>query len=286
MGPAKLSDSLLLRLPVEVREMVLLELLDDGGQKTVCIRNATRKRIEDAPSCLRSRYWVMEKSIHHRCYETTYVHAATEADGASGTDSRTVPRLHTAILAVNHQLYYEGARLLYGKHAFDFGPDIEAVAPFFQDRTPYCRSLITDVSVYKPSPTRWSSTGGHCSDRHEWARACQSLASQSSIRRLRLVVEAANPDRVAAAVAADSDLEGPRELSESDVHLLTLIRHECLDWVAEVAKLRGLEDLEVVPDVQPCPMPKSMSMIVFAALSNSIEKGLTTYLKKRVCIPA
>lgn len=78
--------------------------------------------------------------------------------------------------------------------------------------------------------------------------------------------------------------DGVQQLSESDIRLLSLINHESLDWVQDLIQIKGLEDLRIMPDNKYLPVPKSSAMIVYAALSASLEDGLLHFLKTEMGI--
>lgn len=264
----------LLWIPAEIRLHIYGYLLDDGGNKWLTVRNkpASRKTCLDGDDSNNrddgarqsTRYHVMERMsmCHQRCHETTY-HLASKNSKA---------QFHTAILAVCSLFYHEAAAILYGEHCFDFSHHIEAVVPFLQDRTQYTRSLITSISVYKQGPFPcW----GYLSTKNEWAYMCRYLASTRCLKRLFIMVEGGHPGQ---------KWDGVQQLSESDIRLLSLINHESLDWVQELIQIKGLEDLRIAPDTKYLPVPKSSSMIVYAALSASLEEGLLQFLKTEMGI--
>lgn len=78
--------------------------------------------------------------------------------------------------------------------------------------------------------------------------------------------------------------DGVQQLSEADIRLLSLINHESLDWVQDLIQIKGLDDLRIVPDTKYLPVPKSSAMIVYAALSASLEEGLLHFLKTEMGI--
>lgn len=221
--------------------------------------------------------------FHRRWHETTYHLSDPDAE------------MHVAILSACRLTYHEASEVLYGRHGFDFDAHIEAVVPFLQDRTPYTRALLRTVSVYKRGPMPCL---GSASERHEWSYMCRFLSSSSNnhyrdnndnnnnnnaknavsgVKRLRLVVECGRPNQ---------QWEGVQELTESDIKLLSLVGgHEVLEWVAELAKVQGLEVLEVVADAKYQPVPKSPAMVLYAALSASIEGGLAPFLRSEMAIP-
>lgn len=228
--------------------------------------------------------------FHRRCHKTTY-HLAPQDDPDSDTEE-----MHVTILSVCRQTYHEGSEILYGRHGFDFDAHIEAVVPFLQDRTPYSASLLRTISVYKRGPMPCL---GSASEKHEWSYMCRFLSSSLSspsrnpsnndwkdvaaaaaaslgVRKLRLVVESGRPSQ---------PWQGIQELTESDIRLLSLVGgHEILEWVAELAQVRGLEELEVVADEKYLPAPKSPAMVLYAALSASTGGGLAPFLRSEMGI--
>lgn len=199
---------------------------------------------------------------HQQCRETTYCIANMNSNA----------KLHTAIMAVCRLLYHEAAERLYGEHGFDFSHHIEAVVPFLQDRTRYTRSLITSISVYKRGPFPcW----GYLGDKSEWSYMCRYLSSTKCLKKLHIVAEAGKPGQ---------KWDGVQRLSESDIRLLSLINHEILDWVMDLTQIKGLEDLRIVPDTKYLPVPDSSAMIVYAALSVSLEGGLMDFLRSEMRI--
>lgn len=315
------AGCLLLSVPPEIRLHIYSFLLNDGNQKWLQIRNkppfstppsptppqiaapfhAPRQDNDnDKPAVVpasppprrsSTTYHVMERTsmFHRRCHKTTYhLHQPDPA----------VPAMDVAILAVCRTTYHEGTELLYGRHGFDFDTHIEAVVPFLQDRTPYAATMLRSLSVYKRGPMPCL---GVASEKHEWSYLCRFLASASinnrhhrqddgdglksaggahhNVKRLRLVVECGRPSQA---------WEGIQELSESDLRLLSLVggHTEVLEWIAELAKVKGLETLEVVPDSKYLPQPKSPAMALYAALSASVEHALAPFLRSEMGIVA
>jgi hypothetical protein len=246
----------LMRVPPEVRMLIYEYLFEDAGNQRLKIRNASPTKVQHSEERVRSQYYVLDRSLHRRCYKTTY-----QLDTA-GTS------FCAALMRVNRQIYAETSYLVYGRHAFDFGSDIEAVEPFLADLTPPSRRLIGEISLYKRGPVPL-----YENDRSEWRSVCRCLQRNGEIRKLRLVVQGGRPS---------GNWEGPKELTARDFKLLAEIKHESLDWVSELAKVRGIQELEVLPDVHYCPPPTSSSMLIFAAFSASIEKGLAEFLKTQL----
>ncbi|KAK6821900.1 hypothetical protein PG987_014725 [Apiospora arundinis] len=221
-----------------------------------------------------------------------------------------------ALMRVCRLVHAETSHLVYAKHAFDFGADMESVEPFLSDLTPGSRSMVREISLYKRGPIAGY---GFDSDRNEWRAVCRYLAkllplssnysSSSStsssgsdvdgksqlqkqqqqqvevqqdqhegIRKLRLVVQCGTPP---ASYSAASRADVLRNMTAAQFQLLADIKHESLDWVAELAQVGGIEELEVVPHIVPCPTPKNTGMILFAALSSSVP-GLEEFLRTQL----
>ncbi|KAI1375614.1 hypothetical protein F4677DRAFT_421879 [Hypoxylon crocopeplum] len=253
------ETSLLMRVPAEVRMMIYEYLFDDGGNKQLRIQNAGADKLPKAEGRVRSRYYMLERSFHRRCYETTY---RLETEGVS---------FCAAIMRANRKIYEETSYVVYGGHTFDFGSHIEAVEPFLSDLTPSSRKLIREISLYKRGPVP-----PYNNDRGEWRSVCRFLRDHASIRKLRLVVQGGRPN---------ISWDGPKEFTAADLKLLFDIKHESLDWVGELSCVKGIEELEILSDVQYCPPPSSTNMIIFAALSASIERGLTEFLRTQLLLP-
>ncbi|KAI0841061.1 hypothetical protein F5Y06DRAFT_212653 [Hypoxylon sp. FL0890] len=251
-----METSQLMRVPAEVRMIIYSYLFDDGGHKQLKIQNAGAGKLPKSERRIRSRYYMLERSFHRRCYETTY---RLETDGVSFCAS---------VMRANKKIYEETAHLVYGSHSFDFGPHIEAVEPFLSDLTPASRKLIREISLYKRGPVP-----PYDYDRGEWRHVCRFLQEHGSIRKLRLTLQGGRPSGA---------WEGPEEFTASDLKLLFDIKHESLDWIADLTRIKGIEELEVLPDIQYCPPPSSTNMIIFAALSASIERGLTEFLRTQL----
>ncbi|KAH8650120.1 hypothetical protein BX600DRAFT_474104 [Xylariales sp. PMI_506] len=252
-----MDSSPLLRAPLDVRLMIYDYLFGGGGKdRMLAIRNAEPRKAWTADQSSRTTYYVLDRSMHRRCYKTTY-HLNTK-------DAYFCP----ALMRVNRKLYEELSHLVYGRHTFDFGGDIEAVEPFFSDLTPRNRQLIREISLYKRGPMPL-----YENDRIEWRSLCRFLHQSGAIRKLRLVVQGGKPS---------GTWEGPKEFSANELKLLADIKHEALEWVTELAQVQGIEELEILPDVHYCPQPTSTTMLIFAAFSASIERGLTEFLRTQM----
>ncbi|KAI5862630.1 hypothetical protein GGS23DRAFT_85071 [Durotheca rogersii] len=259
-----MEPSLLMRVPAEVRMLIYDYLFDDGGHKQLRIQNAAVGRLAEMDGegrCRRrSRYYVLERSFHRRCFRTTYCLATPGV------------RFCAPLMRASRRLHQETSYLVYGCHTFDFGSDIEAVEPFLSDLTPASCRLIREVWLYKRGPLSPYDT-----DRGEWRSVCRFLRDHGSVKKLRLVVQGGRPSGGA--------WVGPREFTAADLQLLFDIKHESLDWVGELARVSGIEELDILPDVRYCPQPSSTNMIIFVALSASIERGLTEFVRTQLRLP-
>lgn len=265
----------LLLIPPEIRLDIYSYLFVDGGERCLAIRNKPAPPVEGrhlAPGYSKAqvharrqstRYNVMEQTsmFHRRCYETTYYLANSSVE------------IHTTILAVCRLLYIEAADVLYGKHTFDFGHHIEAVVPFLADRTRHTRQIVKSISVYKRGPMPCL---GSTSDKYEWAYMCRYLANADVVKRMTVVVECGQPTK---------PWDGVQQLTESDVRLLSLVGHETLEWVKELAQVKNLEELNILCDEKFLPVPKSPAMAVYAALSASVDEGLKGFLRSEMIRP-
>ncbi|KAI0478271.1 hypothetical protein F4859DRAFT_479185 [Xylaria cf. heliscus] len=233
-----------------------------------CIPPATPKpQTQDERPRTRSRYQVMGGSLARRYFETTYYLAN---EGAS---------FCTALMSVNRKIYAETSHLLYAGHVFDFGANIEAVSPFFSDLTDGTRALVKRISLYKRGP--WLFHGW--SDRDEWQAMCKYLSSYSSVEHLRLVIQAGRlpESRKREWEQWRPEETAPRQLSSRDVALLVGIRHAMLEWVEDLFPMKSLRDLEVLPDFCVMPLPQTSDMVVYMALSASVDKGFREFLRDR-----
>ncbi|KAH6646136.1 hypothetical protein BKA67DRAFT_541123 [Truncatella angustata] len=246
-----------LNAPAEVRGLIYDYLFDDAGHKRLEIRNAPAEKVSAQDGRKRTRYYVLDRSLHRRCFETTY-HLKTND-----------VHFCAALMRTNRQVYQETSYIVYGKHAFDFGGDVEAVEPFISDLIPESRHIIREISLYKRGPMPI-----YENDRSEWRSVCRFLQKTGVVRKLRLVIQGGKPT---------VDWHGPKEFTATDFKLLADLKHESLDWVNELAQVR-VKELEILPDVHYAPPPTSTNMLVFAAISASIERGLTEFLRSRLLL--
>lgn len=125
---------------------------------------------------------------------------------------------------------------------------------------------------------------------------CTYLRDHASVEHLRLVVQAGRlredveqrhqQQQQRRDVEWEWDAEGPgpapRALSSEDLALLVDIRHDALDWIGDLARLRNLADVEVLPDFCTVPPPQTSNMFVYLAFSASVDKGFREFLRGRL----
>ncbi len=242
-----------LTIPPEIRILIYQYLLGTDGQEIV-VRNVPRSEAAklDFKCNRRSRYHVLERTFSPSSYETTYY-------------QQTPHKLYPAILGVNRAIREEASHFLYSTRSFDFGNDLGAVVPFFEDKTDATRGLVSNITIHKKAFTGMSGCNSH-----DWAAICRYLRVVPGIRRLKLVVEAGRPR---------FHWPGPQTLSVSDLRLLYATQHEVLGWVRDLAQLTTIDHIEVVADLQPMREPTTSQMLIFAALSGSIETSLVDFLR-------
>lgn len=250
-----MDDPPLMRMPPEIRMLIYSHLLNANhrSQSTIAIRNQLHPPASLLKKKRRSSYYVLERTISLPCYKTTYGLVTPTSE------------MHPSIMCVNRKTREEASHYLYGQHEFDFGGDLEAVTPFLEDKTRSTGELIGSVVVRKRAPMDVLE-----SDSCVWTSMCRSLSTLPNLRKLSLVVEGGQPDR---------PWDGPSELSVSDLRMLYDTRHESLQWVRELVKM-DVGELEILADVETIPQPKTSEMLVFAALSGSIEGSLVGWLRE------
>lgn len=243
--------------------MIYRLLLDEGGQTIFAIRNQPRRcpGIHAAKCMLlrRSNYYVLERSVARRSYETTY----GLAEGSN---------LHPAILAVNRKIREEASYYLYGRLSFNFGHDLEAVVPFFADKTASTLQLVRGVALHKSLLSNVTEVSSY-----NWTAICSSLQTLPNLKKLQLVIEGGQPRQ---------EWSGLKELSVSDIRFLYATRHDIIEWVRDLAMLDRLQEVEIRASVRPIAEPQSNSTLVYAAFSASIETSLVDFLSTELNVAA
>ncbi|KAK9413767.1 hypothetical protein SUNI508_11710 [Seiridium unicorne] len=250
------ARSLFLSAPAELRIQIYEYLFDEACNRILPIRNVNAGETPIGANSIRTRYHIMERSLFGRCYETTYELAKDDV------------YLCTALMRTNRQVYNETVHLIYARHAFDFGNDVEAVAAFLSDLRPHSRQMVPEISVYKSAP---SCT--HRNELREWSSMCRYLEKHGGIRKLCLKVQGGKPK---------GQWQGAQRLSVSDFEFLASIQHKSLEWVEYLCQIQGIQEIEVSSDVSLCPLPTSTDTILFAAFSASIEDTFSSYLRMQL----
>ncbi|ETS86377.1 hypothetical protein PFICI_00205 [Pestalotiopsis fici W106-1] len=250
-----MHSSPFMNVPAEVRGLIYEYLFDDAGNDRLEIRNIEYPMLPKREDRVRTKYHLLDHSIVRRCYQATYHLKTKDAYFCA------------SLMRVNRKIYEETSYIVYSRHSFDFGVDIEAVQPFFSDLTPGSRQLIQEVSLCKRGPLPIFEN-----DRSEWRNLCRYLGESCVVKKLRLVVQGGRPN---------VDWTGPKEFSARDLQLLADLKHESLDWVSELAQVE-IKELEVLPDLHYAPPPTTSHGLIFAAVSASIEKGLTEFLRSQL----
>ncbi|CAG8957621.1 hypothetical protein HYFRA_00010488 [Hymenoscyphus fraxineus] len=176
---------------------------------------------------------------------------------------------HPSIMGVNRQIYDEVSFLLYSRHSFGFGEDIEVIVPFLSNLRRHTRPLIHEISLFKQISIY---IHAH-SDRCEWTNVCDYLAKNMHLRSLKLIVEGGRP--------SSSWEERPR-YDLSDFQTLHRAKYEALEWVWELLSIQGLQKLEVSSEIRHRPPGRSLPLAFSADFSASIETGLADFLKSKM----
>ncbi len=177
------------------------------------------------------------------------------------------PGIDASILSANRQIYHEASEILYGTYTFDFDTHIEACVPFMTDRTPSSRDWIRGVSIVKRA-LPYDKVFDQC----EWADMCLVLSSMLALTQLSLGVVAGKPM---------AGWGGIKALQKH--HFQNLIpRMDRLEWIEDLAKIKGLKQLDIRACVEHCQPPVSEGLHFFVAFSASIEAGFSEYLTERL----
>ncbi|KAL3427858.1 autophagy-related protein 3 [Phlyctema vagabunda] len=248
------QDSALMRLPSEIRLMIYDYLFDDKGNDTLAIRHENPSLYHQKEHRRRS-YRIIGSGLLRQSQLTTY-EMTTDVD------------FHPSILRVNRKIYQEASHKLYAAHTFDFGKDIEGVVPFFSDLTPQTRCLIPEISLIKRGSV-------YCRDydRCEWSTLCGYLRDDMQLRSMRLVVEGGKPSLGWA---------GLPTYSVGDYKTLSMVKYEALEWVWELLSIKGLRQLDIVPQIHHCPPSHSAGMAFFASFSATIDTEFASFLRSEM----
>ncbi|KAK6855078.1 hypothetical protein PG995_008610 [Apiospora arundinis] len=292
--------------PAEVRLLIYSHLFTHPNDTAIEIRTAGENRLPPTPTRIRSRYHVLEKQAmlqRRGSYETTYYYhqphsplpfhqqqrylpAAVSRKPAGGNEggdhlplrpaAAAAAKAATLALVREISLYKRGPIAGYG---FDSDRnEWRAVCRYLAKLLPLSSNYSSSTSISTSS----NSSGTDVDDKGQLQKQQQQVEVQQyqheGIRKLRLVVQCGTPP---ASYSAASRADVLRNMTAAQFQLLADIKHESLDWVAELAQVGGIEELEVVPHIVPCPTPKNTGMILFAALSSSVP-GLEEFLRTQL----
>ena len=204
----------------------------------------------------RSIYRIMGDRFRARSIETTYTYI-------SG------PKLWTSLLGVNQQIYAETSHILYSKHIFDFGTDIEAIVPFMGDLTATARASIKRVNIVKRALPYDKDF-----DRYEWYNVCEYLSSNMNLVELGLGVLGGK---------SGAEITKQEVYSKSDF-AYAISKFEGMEWMTQLATIKGLQQLDIKAHLQHCPPPCSNAMAFFVNFSQSIESGFAEYMRELMIV--
>lgn len=179
------------------------------------------------------------------------------------------PGIFPSILRVNRTIYHGASHLLYSAHTFDFGLDVDAVIPFLSDLTPSARSYIKRINIVQRAFLDLKHF-----DRCEWRRVCAFISKNVELDQLGLGIqggETATPWK-----AKDT-------FTKSDHQMFSTL--EGMEWVMQLAEIKGLKDVHVKAHLEHCPLPCSNRETFFLNFSASIEQGFAAFLKLQMLAP-
>lgn len=182
----------------------------------------------------------------------------------------TVPSL----LALNHQIHAEAAKVLYSTYTFSFHTSIEAAVPFFSDLTPIARGSIRQLALTKKGLPYTKEF-----DRSEWAALCAYLSKNLYLSSLDLSVAAGKP--------GDHGWDDVTPISKEAFELMQRMRKDWgstvggadLLWVEQMFELKGLQKMNIKALVEHCPGAVSETMAFWIAFGKSVEGGFKEWVK-------
>ncbi|MCJ1377141.1 hypothetical protein MMC17_000233 [Xylographa soralifera] len=178
------------------------------------------------------------------------------------------PGLHPSILGVNKQIHSEASYVLYSSSIFDFDIDVESVIPFLGDLTLPALSAIKRINIVQRALPHIKEF-----DRAEWRNVCEFVSLNMRLEQLGLGILGRIPTM---------------RWEAEDLYEKTAFQHittfEGMEWVKQVASIKGLRNLDIKAHLEHCPPPQSNAMAFFVNFSASIEKGFAEYLKELMVI--
>lgn len=251
------QQSPFMRLPSEIRLEIYSLLFNDKNHNTLEIRTEDPEIFKRQEGRCRSSYRVLGNGLARQSLATTY-RLISDVD------------IHPSIMGVSRAIHEEASFLLYSRHSFSFGKDIEAIVPFLSDLTSHSRPLVNEITLFKQG-----SVYSRDYDRCEWSNVCDFLAKNMQLGSLRLVVEGGRPIL---------GWDGLPEYSMSDFQTLSSVKYEALEWVWELLSIKSIRKLDVASEINHCPPSHSSAMAFFAAFSASIETGFAEFLKSELLL--
>ena len=189
----------------------------------------------------------------------------------------TVPSL----LALNHQIHAEAAKVLYSTYTFSFHTSIEAAVPFFGDLTPVARDSVRRVALTKKGIPYAKEF-----DRLEWAALCTYLATNLSLSTLDLSVVAGKPGENGWDLVAPITKEAFALMQRMRTDWGSSVGGADLAWVEQLFEVKGLKQVNVQALVEHCPRPVSESMAFWIAFSKSVEDGFNEWVRETMLVGA
>ncbi|MCJ1282532.1 hypothetical protein MMC26_001855 [Xylographa opegraphella] len=244
-------------LPSEVRLEVYKLLLAGHATNSLSLRTESPEAYiaNKETNRRRTSYRIMTGRFRACSIETTYCLISN-------------PGLHVSILGVNKRIHSEASYVLYSSNIFDFNIDVESVIPFLCDLTQPARLAIKRINIVQRALPHIEEF-----DRAEWRNVCQFISSNMRLEQLGLGIIG----RIPAMRWEAEDL-----YEKSAFH--NIIEFEGMEWVKQIASIKGLRNLDIRAHLEHCPPPQSNAMAFFMNFSASIEKGFAEYLEELMVI--
>ncbi|MCJ1295609.1 hypothetical protein MMC34_007172 [Xylographa carneopallida] len=174
------------------------------------------------------------------------------------------PGLHVSILSVNKQVHSEACYVLYSSNTFDFGIEVESVIPFLGDLTQLARASIKGINIVQRALPYIKEF-----DRAEWRNVCEFVSSNMRLEQLGLGI-----------IGRISIMRWEAEDLYEKAAFQHITKFEGMEWVEQVASIKGLRKLDIKAHLDRCPPPQSNAMAFFMNFSASVERGFAEYLRE------
>ena len=248
-----------LLLPGEIRMMIYRLLIAPTSESNiVSIRTRSSSAFDRKSNKARNRstYRIIGDRFRVRSIETTY-----HCTGG--------PKLWTSLLCVNRQIHAEASYMLYSKQVFDFGADIESIIPFMNDLTAVARASIQRINIVKRALPY-----DRDFDRSVWYNVCEFLSNHMNLVELGLGVLGGK---------SGAGITEQEVYSKVDF-AYAISKFEGMEWMTQLATIKGLQQLDVKAHLQRCPPPCSNAMAFFVNFSHSIEAGFAEYMRELMIV--